>query len=34
MFTGFGHHDVRVGSIGIVDPSRGLNFPDGIWKVT
>lgn len=34
MFTGFGHHDVWVGSIGIVDPSRGLNFPNGIWKVT
>jgi hypothetical protein len=34
MFTGFGHHDVWVGSIGIVDPARGLNFPEGIWKVT
>jgi hypothetical protein len=34
MFTGFGHHDVWAGCIGIVDPRRGLNFPDGIWKVT
>ncbi|NQU23098.1 MAG: hypothetical protein HQ567_17610 [Candidatus Nealsonbacteria bacterium] len=34
MFNGFGHHDVWVGCIGVVDPKRGLNFPDGIWKVT
>ena len=34
MFTGFGHHDVWVGCIGIVDPKVGLNFSHGIWKVT
>ena len=34
MFTGFGHHDVWVGCIGVVDPKEGLNFPNGIWKVT
>ncbi len=34
MFTGFGHHDVWVGCIGVVDPNEGLNFPDGLWKVT
>lgn len=34
MFTGFGHHDVWAGCIGIVDPNEGLNFPNGIWKVT
>jgi len=34
LFTGFGHHDVWVGCIGIVDPKEGLNFPNGIWKVT
>jgi len=34
MFNGFGHHDVWVGCIGVVDPKVGLNFPDGIWKVT
>jgi hypothetical protein len=34
IFSGFGHHDVWVGCIGIVDPTKGLNFPDGIWKVT
>jgi len=34
MFNGFGHHDVWVGCIGVVDPKRGLNFPHGIWKVT
>lgn len=34
LFSGFGHHDVWAGCIGIVDPKAGLNFPDGIWKVT
>jgi hypothetical protein len=34
MFNGFGHHDVWVGCIGVVDPTQGLNFPDGVWKVT
>ena len=34
MFTGFGHHDVWVGCIGIIDQKQGLNHPDGIWKVT
>ncbi|MCY2987844.1 MAG: hypothetical protein NTY19_08280, partial [Planctomycetota bacterium] len=34
LFNGFGHHDVWAGCIGIVDPKAGLNFPQGIWKVT
>ena len=34
MFSGFGHHDVWVGCIGVVDPKEGMNSPDGIWKVT
>ncbi|HOD82275.1 MAG: hypothetical protein BWX88_03132 [Planctomycetes bacterium ADurb.Bin126] len=34
MFSGFGHHDVWHGCIGIVDPTCGLNYPDGLWKVT
>ncbi len=34
MFNGFGHHDVWVGCIGVVDSTQGLNFPAGIWKVT
>ena len=34
LFSGFGHHDVWVGCIGIVDPKKGRDFPDGIWKVT
>ena len=34
LFSGFGHHDVWVGCIGIVDPRVGSDFPDGIWKVT
>jgi hypothetical protein len=34
LFSGFGHHDVWSGCIGIVDPRAGLNFPHGLWKVT
>ncbi len=34
MFSGVGHHDWFAGSIGIVDPDRGFNYPDGITRVT
>lgn len=34
MFTGSAHHNWFAGSVGIVDPRRGLNFPYGITKVT
>ncbi|MCF7839110.1 MAG: hypothetical protein K9N49_10830, partial [Candidatus Marinimicrobia bacterium] len=34
MFTGSAHHNWFAGSIGIIDPSRGMNFPDGLTKVT
>ncbi len=34
MFAGHGHHQVYWGSIGIVDPRVGLNYPDGLTKVT
>jgi hypothetical protein len=34
MFTGVGHHDWFSGSLGIVDPSAGANYPDGLTKVT
>jgi hypothetical protein len=34
MFTGSAHHNWFGGSVGIVDPSKGLNFPDGLTKVT
>jgi hypothetical protein len=34
MFTGLGHHDWFSGSIGIIDPDKGLNFPHGLTKVT
>jgi len=34
MFTGSAHHDWFSGSVGIVDPTRGYNFPDGVTKVT
>lgn len=34
MFAGHGHHDVYWGSVGIIDHSKGLNYPDGLTKVT
>jgi len=34
MFSGVGHHEWWNGSLGIVDPERGRNFPDGLTKVT
>ena len=34
MFNGMGHHDMYRGCIGVLDPAKGTNFPDGLWKVT
>lgn len=34
MFCGVGHHDWWSGSVGIIDPTKGFNFPDGLTKVT
>jgi hypothetical protein len=34
MFTGSAHHNWFAGSIGIIDPAKGLNFPHGLTKVT
>ena len=34
MFTGSAHHNWFTGSIGIIDPAKGFNFPDGLTKVT
>lgn len=34
MFAGVAHHDWFAGSIGILDPSKGRNFPHGLTKVT
>ena len=34
MFSGVGHHDWWSGSIGILDPDEGFNYPQGITKVT
>lgn len=34
MFTGVGHHNWFIGSIGIVDPKKGFNFPHGLTQVT
>ena len=34
MFTGSAHHDWFSGSVGIITPSKGFNFPRGLTKVT
>lgn len=34
MFTGSAHHNWFSGSIGIIDPDKGFNFPLGLTKVT
>lgn len=34
MFTGSAHHNWFHGSVGIIDPNKGFNFPDGLTKVT
>ncbi|MBI2949395.1 MAG: hypothetical protein HYY23_17280 [Verrucomicrobia bacterium] len=34
MFTGLAHHDWFAGSIGIIDRSKGRNFPEGLTKIT
>jgi len=34
MFNGVGHHQWFEGSIGIIDPDKGLDHPDGLSKVT
>ena len=34
MVTGSAHHNWFAGSVAIVDPEKGLNFPNGITKVT
>ncbi len=34
MFSGVGHHIWYFGSIGIIDPREGREYPDGLYKVT
>ena len=34
MFCGVGHHQWYDGCIGIIDPGKGRNYPDGLLKVT
>lgn len=34
MFCGLAHHDWFAGSVGIIDPAQGDNFPLGLTKVT
>lgn len=34
MFTGLGHHAWWNGTIGMIDPANGLNYPDGLYRLT
>jgi len=34
MFTGVGHHNWFNGSVGIIDPKKGSNYPRGVTRVT
>ena len=34
MFTGSAHHNWFSGSVGIIDPEQGFNFPGGLTKIT
>jgi hypothetical protein len=34
MFNAMGHHDMYRGCIAVLDTTEGLNFPDGLKKVT
>ena len=34
IFSGQGHHDIVHGSIGMVDPTEGFNYPVGLTRVT
>jgi len=33
IFTSLGHHNFWAGPLGIIDPSKGLNYPDGITRI-
>ena len=34
MFVATGHHSYWEGSIGMIDPAKGLNYPDGLERIT
>jgi hypothetical protein len=34
IFSGQGHHDIVHGSLGVVDPREGFNYPDGLTRIT
>ncbi len=34
MFTGLGHHAWFDGTVGMIDPAAGLNYPDGLYRLT
>lgn len=34
LFTGSAHHNWFSGCLGIIDPDKGFNYPDGLTKIT
>lgn len=34
MFVGLGHHAWFDGALGMIDPEKGLNYPDGLYRIT
>ncbi len=34
LFTGTAHHDYFAGTLGIIDPSQGTNYPAGLTQIT
>ena len=34
MFVGIGHHAWFDGALGMIDPEKGLNYPDGLYRLT
>ncbi|RIK81633.1 MAG: hypothetical protein DCC68_08225 [Planctomycetota bacterium] len=34
LFTAMAHHDYFAGTLGIIDPKRGLNYPAGLTQIT
>ena len=34
VFTGVGHHGWFDGAVGYIDPTKGMNYPDGLERIT
>ncbi len=34
LFSAVGHHDVYAGTLGVINQTEGLNYPDGVYNLT